>query len=252
MSGSGIYRHPVLSSWMVLILMMPGTAVAGLLDDLFEDAGKALQAGDISSVAASSRKDIEAGLKQALEKSTARAVQRIGHTNGYWKNARIRIPLPEKWQHPARLLQQAGMGSYAEDLQRRINRAAETAAPLAKPIFLDAIREMRFADVQRIWKGPDDAATAYFKTKTETRLKAAFTPLMHRELQRSGAVRSWRAFSSRYESLPLIGSYLKDDLDAYATQMALTGMFTILADEEAKIRHDPVARTTHLLKRVFK
>ncbi|MDX8408187.1 MAG: DUF4197 domain-containing protein [Mariprofundaceae bacterium] len=240
----------VLGLCAALLMAAPGQALAGLFDDLLHGAGKVLQ--EEAPLAASlSRGDIAAGLKQALEKGTTRTVKRIGHADGYWKNPRIRIPLPDKWQRPARLLAKAGMGSYAEDLQKRINRAAEIAAPLARPIFLDAIRQMRFSDVQRIWKGPDDAATRYFEDKTRSGLTAAFSPLVHKELQRSGAVRSWRRFSQRYAELPFIGGYLKDDLDAYATRMALAGMFTILADEEAKIRHDPAARTTQLLRRVF-
>lgn len=240
-----------LSVLPVLIwLMLPGAAWAGFFDDLLQGASQAIQEGGLST-ASLSQQDIIAGLKQALEKGTGRTVQQVGHTDGYWKNDRIRIPLPEKWQRPARLLKKAGLGSYADELQRRINRAAETAGPLAKPIFLDAIRHMSFADAEQIWKGSDDAATRYFKTRTEDDLTRAFTPIVHRELERSGAVRSWRRFSSQYSALPLIGGYLKDDLDEYATRMALAGMFTILAGEEAKIRHDPAARTTELLRRVF-
>ncbi len=234
----------------VLLLVQPGAAWAGFFDDLLQGAGQALQQGRLAPVNLS-QKDIVAGLKQALETGTGRTVRQVGQRNGYWRNDRVRIPLPEKWRRPARLLEKAGFGSYAEDLQRRINRAAETAAPQAKPVFLKAIRQMRFIDVRRIWKGSDDAATRYFKSKTETDLIRVFTPLVHRELERSGAVRSWRKFSGRYSRLPLIGGYLKDDLDSYATRMAIEGMFVVLADEEAKIRHDPAARTTELLRRVF-
>lgn len=235
----------------IMFLVQPGVARAGFFDDLLQGAGQALQQGSLAP-AGLSQTDIVAGLKQALETGTRRTVKQVGQRNGYWRDDRIRIPLPEKWRKPARLLERAGFGSYADELQRRMNRAAETAAPLAKPIFLKAIRGMRIADVQRIWKGPEDAATRYFKAKTETDLIRAFTPLVHRELERSGAVRSWRKFSGRYSRLPLIGGYLKDDLDNYATRMAIEGMFVALADEEAKIRHDPAARTTELLRRVFR
>ncbi len=236
---------------LLAVLTLPQTASAGFLDDLLQGAGQALEERGYG-VSGLSSSEIAQGLKQALEKGTERSVRRTGRVDGYWKNPRIRIPLPESWQRPASLLRQAGLGSYADRLQQRINRAAEKAAPLAKPIFLDAIRQMRFADVKRIWKGGDHAATDYFRNRTESRLAEAFRPVVHRELERSGAVRAWRDFSSRYASLPLIGGYLKDDLDAYATRMALSGLFTILADEEAKIRHDPAARTTELLRRVFR
>ncbi len=231
-----------------LLLAVPVPASAGMIDEWLEDT-RLLGGKHATSLSSA---ELARGLKEALEKGTQRTVRRVGRPDGYWKNARIRIPLPEAWRRPAQLLAGVGMGSYADELQRRMNRAAEAAAPLARPIFIDAIRQMRFADVRRIWKGPDDAATRYFQRKTGARLTKAFSPLVHRELQRSGAVRSWRTFSKRYEEMPLVGGYLKDDLDAYVTRMALAGLFSVLADEEARIRRDPAARTTELLRKLFR
>ncbi|HKI62764.1 MAG TPA: DUF4197 domain-containing protein [Mariprofundaceae bacterium] len=244
-------RH-VLSLWGMMVIMLPANAWGGgYFDNWLEDAGKVIQ-GNNTGAAGLSQADIMAGLKQALEHGTARTVRKVGHLDGFWKNSSIRIPLPEKLQRPALLLKKAGMGSYAEDLQLRINRAAEAAVPLAKPVFLDAIRRMSFSDAKGVWKGPDDAATRYFQNRTTAPLSDAFLPIVHKELQRSGAIRSWRKFASQYAGLPFIGGYLHDDLDAYATRMALSGIFTILAVEEKKIRHDPAARTTDLLRRVFR
>ncbi|MFQ5581619.1 MAG: DUF4197 family protein [Mariprofundaceae bacterium] len=235
--------------------IMPCTASAGFMDDvvsalnqLGDSAGKN---GDVSALSALSNKDISEGLKQALRKGTRISVDYLGHTDGFWKRPEVRIPLPDSLQTPARLLQKAGMGRYADQLHERINRAAEKAVPLAKPIFYDAIRSMSFSDVQQIWKGPDDAATRYFERKTTSKLAEVFSPMVHKELDHSGAVKSYRAFSSQYASLPLVGHYLKDDLDGYVTKQALATMFTVLAREEAKIRRDPAARTTELLRRVF-
>lgn len=235
--------------WLGLLALMTVALPTGSSASMFDDILGALSGGSGSGSLTDT--DITAGLKQALEKGTSRTVSQIGTFDGYWKNPRIRIPLPESLQRPAALLRRAGFGKYADDLELRLNRAAERAVPLAKPIFLRAIREMTFADVKEIWKGPDDAATRYFERKTTGDLTKAFTPMVHDELENSGAVHSWRNFSSKYASLPFIGGYLKDDLDAYATRMALQGMFTILAGEEAKIRHDPAARTTELLRKVF-
>ncbi|HXH72692.1 MAG TPA: DUF4197 domain-containing protein [Mariprofundaceae bacterium] len=230
----------------LLTVALPTGSSASMFDDILG----ALSGGSGGSGSLSNT-DITAGLKEALEKGTSRTVHQIGTLDGYWKNPHIRIPLPDSLQRPAAILRKAGYGKYADDLELRLNRAAETAVPLAKPIFLKAIKEMTFADVKEIWKGPDDAATRYFERKTTGDLTGAFTPLVHKELEKSGAVHSWRSFSSKYASIPFIGGYLKDDLDAYATRMALQGMFTILAGEEAKIRHDPAARTTELLRKVF-
>jgi len=232
---------------------MPAPALAGLVDDVvstFEQIGDS--AGKGASPHSISERDITEALRQTLRKGTRISVDYLGRTDGFWRRPQWRIPLPDSLQAPAKLLHQAGLGSYADALHRRINRAAEKAVPLAKPIFYDAIRAMNFADVKRIWKGPDDAATRYFERKTTTRLARAFSPVVHRELERSGAVRSYRAFSGQYASLPVVGHYLQDDLDGYVTRKALAAMFAVLAREEAKIRRDPAARTTELLKKVFR
>jgi len=232
----------------LLLAVQPGTASASMFDQIVGVLA-GIKAGGPGK--ALSEQDIVAGLKQALEKGTGRTVKRVGKFNGYWKNPKIRIPLPDSLQRPASLLRKAGLGKYADDLELRLNRAAEKAVPLAKPIFLRAIKGMTFTDVKNIWQGPDDAATRYFERKTTPDMTHTFTPLVHKELEKSGALHSWRNFASRYSSLPFVGGYLKDDLDAYATKMALKGMFSVLAGEEAKIRHDPAARTTELLRKVF-
>jgi len=231
---------------------MPAQAVAGFVDDVVSTLGQIGGGTKGFSPHSVSERDIAEALRQTLRKGTRISVDYLGRSDGFWKRPQWRIPLPDSLHTPARVLRQAGLGSYVDELHRRINRAAEKAVPLAKPIFYDAIRAMSFADVKRIWKGPDDAATRYFEHKTTARLVKAFSPVVHRELERSGAVRSYRTFSSQYASLPVVGHYLQDDLDGYVTKKALAAMFALLAREEAKIRHDPAARTTELLRRVFR
>jgi len=231
----------------MLLAAQPGIAGAGMFDEVVGVLA-GIKGGGSQSL---SDRDITAGLKEALEKGTGRTVKQSGRLDGFWKNRDIHIPLPDSLQRPASLMRKAGLGKYADDLELRINRAAEAAVPLAKPIFLNAIKGMTFRDVREIWQGPDDAATRYFERKTTPDMTRAFTPLVHKELEKSGALRSWRNFASSYSNLPFVGGYLKDDLDAYATRMTLQGMFKILAGEEAKIRHDPAARTTELLRKVF-
>jgi len=240
----------------VLLGFVPDVAFAGWMDDALSDLNSFRQGGHSKKSAFShtntlANSDIAEGLKQALRKGARISVDYLGRTDGFWKRPDMRIPFPGTLQTSARFLQKAGLGSYAEQLHKRMNRAAEQAVPLAKPVFYDAIRSMRFSDVRRILQGKDDAATRYFERKTISRLTKVFSPVVHRELNRSGAVRSYRAFSSQYASLPFVGQHLRMDMDEYVTKKALAAIFTVLAREEAKIRHDPAARTTQLLRRIF-
>jgi len=237
--------------------LVPGTVSAGWLDDALSGLSSLGQGshGNKSTFSYTNtlaNSDIAEGLKQALHKGAHISVDYLGHTDGFWKHPDMRIPLPDALRTPARFLRKAGLGSYADQLQKRMNRAAEKAVPLAKPIFYDAIHSMHFSDVRRILQGPDDAATRYFERKTVPDLTKAFSPIVHKEINRSGAIRSYRAFSSRYASLPFVGQHLKLDIDGYVTKKALTAMFTVLAREEVKIRHDPAARTTLLLRKIFR
>jgi len=241
----------------ILLGFMPSAAIAGWMDDALSglnSLGQGLHSkkSAFSHTNGLANGDIAEGLKQALRKGARISVDYLGHTDGFWDNPDVRIPLPERLRAPARLLRKAGLGSYTGQLQKRMNRAAEEAVPLAKPVFYDAIHSMRFSDVRRILQGKDDAATRYFERKTTLKLTKAFSPIVHKELNRSGAIRSYRAFSSQYASLPFVGQHLRLNIDAYVTKKALTAMFTVLAREEVKIRHDPAARTTQLLRRVFK
>jgi hypothetical protein len=241
-------RAPMLAL-AVLVALPIGASGAPWMDDVLstihKETGYAGQAG-------LSEREVAKGLRQALTKGVHRAVSELGRVNGFWHRPGVEIPLPDNLQRPAALLHRVGLGRYAEDLHERINRAAETAVPVARPIFRDAIASISFADARRILQGPDDAATRYFERNTTAQLVHAFTPLVHRELNRSGAVRSYRQFAARYAALPLVGDRIKDNLDDYVTRQTLKAMFAMLAREEADIRHHPAARTTALLRRVFR
>jgi len=232
---------------ILAIALIPAVAQAGFLDTI----KGAISDHDIPA-AGLTDSEVARGLKQALEKGTERAVNKAGRKNGYWKNRDIRIPLPGSLATAAKMLDGIGMGSLTSDLQLRMNRAAEAAVPLARPIFIDAITAMRLADVQQIWKGPDDAATRYFERKTKDKLSKSFAPMVHKELERARTIQSYQKFSSRYADIPFVGQTLNFNLDSYVTDKALDGLFSTLAKEEANIRKNPAARTTDLLKRVFK
>jgi len=247
--GTEMCRHNFVKPILILaIALTPVTVHAGFLDTL----KGAISNQGVSTTAGLTDSDVTRGLKQALEKGTERTVSKTGRRDGYWKNSDIQIPLPESLATATRLLDGIGMGALTSDLKLRMNRAAEAAAPLARPIFIDAITKMQLSDVQKIWKGPDDAATRYFKEKTKAKLSKSFAPVIHRELERVEAVKSYQKLSSQYAGIPLVGQKLNLDLDGYVTDKALDGLFFTLAKEEAEIRKNPAARTTDLLKRVFR
>ena len=195
--------------------------------------------------------DIAAGLKEALAVGTGNAVQTLSKSNGYFGDAAVKVLLPDKMQTVAEVLKKAGYQKEVDDFILSMNRAAEQAAPKARPIFEDAVRKMSFEDAQKILKGSSTAATDYFKTKTSSQLTDAFKPVVSDSMNQAGATRSYKALTDRYNSMVPFGKMETFDLDRYVTGKALDGMFLKVAQEEAKIRTNPAARTTELLKTVF-
>jgi len=195
--------------------------------------------------------DIAAGLKEALAVGAGNAVQTLSKSNGYFGDAAVKILLPEKMQTVAEVLKKAGYQKEVDDFVLSMNRAAEQAAPKARPIFEDAVRKMSFEDAQKILKGSSTAATDYFKTKTSSQLTDVFKPVVSDSMNQAGATRSYKALTDRYNSMVPFGKMDTFDLDRYVTGKALDGMFLKVGQEEAKIRTNPTARTTDLLKTVF-
>ena len=177
-------------------------------------------------------------------------VSRVGASDGYNKDPDIHIPLPESYTKAKALLSKVGMEHLFTDLELKMNRAAEAAAPRARQLFIDAITQMTLADVKKIYNGPDDAATQYFKQKMSPGLTKEMTPVVDQTLDQVGAVRSYDAMVAEYKKLPFVPD-LKGNLTSHVVQKGMDGIFFYLAKEEAAIRKDPVARTTDLLKKVF-
>ena len=194
--------------------------------------------------------EIVEGLKQALEIGTGKAVMQVSKKNGYLKNPKIKIPLPKNVQKAENFLRNIGFGSKIDEFELSMNRAAERAAPKAKSIFWDAIKKMTFSDARQILKGPDDAATQYFRRKTATRLQDEFKPIVNQAMTEVGVTQAYQALDRKIRALPFTEP-LSFDLDEYVTDKALDGLFLMLAAEEKKIRQDPAARVTDLLKKVF-
>lgn len=190
------------------------------------------------------------GLKEALEIGTANAVKIVSKVDGYYKNPQIKIPLPQTVQKAESVLRAVGYGPKIDQLSLSMNRAAERAAPKAKALFWDAVKQMTFEDARQILKGSDDAATRYFEGKTRDRLHQLFAPIVHKTMTEVGVTRTYQQLYAKVNTIPY-ADRLNLDLDAYVTGKALDGLFYMVAEEEQKIRKDPAARVTQLLKEVF-
>lgn len=219
---------------------------------IWDDAKKFLGSDDEETAAAVSLSDdqIGSGLKQALTVGTRRVVRQLGTTDGFNADPAIRIPLPDSLASVQSALGAVGMSSMFDDLELRLNRAAEVATPKAKRLFVDAIRQMTLDDVQAIYTGPDDAATQYFRGKMSDPLAAEMSPVVDESLGEVGAVQTYDAIMEQYNALPFVPP-VDSDLTGYVVNKGMDGIFYYLAKEEAAIRNDPVARTTDLLKQVF-
>ena len=230
----------VLSIWVFLT-----TFVAAGFQDFLKGAQKMLGTSDSIS-----ESEIVEGLKQALEIGTAKAVDLVSKTGGYYNNPEIKIPLPGSVQKAEKLLRGVGFGSKVDAFELSMNNAAERAAPEAKSIFLDAIKQMKIDDAKKILNGGDDEATLFFKDKTYARLQEIFEPTVKESMGEVGVTRTFQDLNAKVEKIPFADSF-NFDLDKYVTDGALNGLFQMLAEEEKKIRSDPTARVTDLLKKVF-
>lgn len=190
------------------------------------------------------------GLKEALVQGISKGTDQASKTDGFYLNKLIRIPFPPDAQRVANTLRTIGLGAQVDKFELSLNRGAEDAAKSAKPIFLSAIKSLTFRDVWGILTGEKDAATSYLKRTTTTQLTTAFKPIIQQSLDKVSATRYYTDLTTRYNKIPLV-TPVNTDLNDYATGKAIDGLFTLVAQEEANIRENPVARTTDLLKRVF-
>lgn len=190
------------------------------------------------------------GLREALRVGTGRAVEALGRADGYLGNAEVRIPVPDKVESVAKALRTIGAGHVVDEFVTSMNRAAEAAAPLAKTVFVDTVRGMTFTDAVAILRGKNHEATDYLREHAGPRLAELFQPIVANKLESVGATRDFEELVGRAEKLPFVRRPVFD-LDGYVTDEALDGLFKMIAREEEKIRKDPVARTTELLRKFF-
>lgn len=194
--------------------------------------------------------EVGAGLKEALINGISKGSDLVSQMDGYFKNPEIKIPFPPDVKKVEDRLRQIGLGGEVDKFVMTLNRGAEDAAKEAKPIFIAAIKQMTIDDAWAILKGEPDAATQYLKRTTSTQLKEKFKPVIQTSLDKVNATKYYGDIINKYNSIPLVQK-VNPDLNDYATELAMQGLFIMIAREEKNIRQDPAARTTELLKRVF-
>lgn len=196
--------------------------------------------------------DISRGLKEALTKGVSTAFKVLGKDDGFLANDRVRIPLPNSLQKLEKGLRMAGQGRAVDDFVASMNHAAEKAVPIAIDVFVDAIKKMTFDDARNIlMSGKDDSATQFFRRTSEEKLRLKFRPIVEEWTAKTGVTQSYKSMIGKAGFAAQFLGKDATDLDGYVTQKALDGLFLIVADEEKKIRKDPIGQTSALLRKVF-
>lgn len=217
------------------------------LGDLTAVAGSVLGSGASGPV---SIDEISRGLKEALAKGSDTVVKQVGQANGFSADPAIKIPLPASLQKAREVAAKVGLEGSFDDLELRLNRAAEEAAPKARDLFIGAIRSMSVEDAKGILQGPDNAATEFFRAKTGDSLQAQMRPIVDQALAKVGAVSSFNQLLSKYNAIPFAPK-VDADLTGHVVEEGSDGIFYYLAEEEKAIRENPLKRTSELLQRVF-
>ena len=208
---------------------------------------QATRSGDVASLSPS---NAAAGLKEALSKGISTAISETGRPGGYENNPLIRIGMPDKLRTMERGLRAVGMGSQIDGFEHSMNAAAEQAAPAAKSIFLEALRSMSFEDARGIVTGGNTAGTEYFQRTSAEKVSDAFRPIIQKAMNGTGVSEKFAALTASAPKLPF-GKSPGFDINAYVLEKSVDGLFTVMGQEETKIRQNPAAQTTSLLKTVF-
>jgi hypothetical protein len=202
---------------------------------------------DLSSLTASESAE---GLKAALTQAAGVAVSQLGRADGFMGNPQVRIPLPGKLQKASKTARKLGLGKQIDALELAMNRAAEAAVPEARELFVESIRQMSVKDALGIIRGPENAATEYFRQSMSARLTEKFQPIVSKATADAQLASQYKSVASKASALGLIDSS-DASLDTYVTRKALDGLFLVMAKEEAAIRKNPMAQASSLLRRVF-
>ena len=259
-------RHGLLGLALAVATLPVIAAGSGQFKDLLNKAKSSMHGSNSSLGSNLPDSDIASGLKEALAKGTTNAINSLGRDGGFWNNSMVRIPLPGKLEQAGKLAKQLGQGAKVDAFEQSMNRAAEKAVPQVAQIFGDAIRKMTLSDARGILTGGDHAATDFFRRVAGDALTARIHPIVANATDSVGVTQKYKAFTSgsgggalggALGSLGSLGGLKSNkggsalDLDDYVTAKTLDGLFTEIGDQEQSIRHNPGARTTDLLKKVF-
>lgn len=210
--------------------------------------------GVLGSLGGLSQADAATGIRAALDNGVGNAISNVGVVDGFLGNSLVRIPLPKVMQDIQSFLKPLGADGLLVEMQTQLNRGAEKAAPIAKDIFLGAIRDMTIPDAINIVRGPDNAATQFLSDRTRPKLAELFTPIMENAMNQTGALRLVDQISGNLGSTPFapqLGSNARTDLISHGVDYGLKGVFYYIAEEEKAIRANPAKRTSEILRRVF-
>ena len=246
----------IIAKTLLAIVLITGISVntgAQTLRDYVNSADNAIKGGKNknSKSGALSQSDIAAGLKEALRVGAKNATDKVSRVNGFFGNALIKVLMPPEAKKVENTLREIGLGSQVDDAILSMNRAAEDASSKALQIFINAITSMSIQDGLSILNGGNNAATNYLKAKTTSSLTAAFRPVIQQSLDKVNATKYWAIVFNTYNKLPTTFNKVNPDLVGYVTERALNGVFVYIADEETRIRMNPAARVSDLLKKVF-
>lgn len=198
-----------------------------------------------------STQNVTTAIKQALDQGVGSAVNLLGHDGGFDPRSLYHIPLPEQFDKPASLLRQFGMGNKVDEFETRLNSAARLAVQQATPIFTQAVKDMTVSDALNIMKGADNAATVYFRGKTEASLRNKFSPIINQATDETGLTRYYKSLSATVNTLSPTFKNATPDIDNYVLDSAMNALFSRIAVEEQQIRKDPVKRTTEVMQSVY-
>jgi hypothetical protein len=238
-------------SMVAVIAVSIPTADAGWTDYLDRLKSTVSQTETVTSSTELTNSEMITALKEALDKGTRFAVDNLGREGGFLDNSQVRIPMPESLSWVEKSLKSLGQDQLADEFVTTMNRAAEQAVPKAAAIFGEAIRSMSMEDAKAILSGPDDAATSYFRTHTEAALSEKMRPIVTQATEKAGVTSIYKRMMENTGGLSSFISSDAKDVDGYVTSKTLDGLFFMVAEEEKKIRENPLARSTDLMKKVF-
>ena len=230
---------------ILVLLLATGACSSTQVNQAIDEASKTLESGSVPTSA-----EVGEGLKEALIKGISAGTSQVSQTDGYFKNLAIKIPFPPELKKVEQKLRQLGFGNEVDNFVMTMNRGAEDAAKEVKPIFVNAIRSMTIDDAWGILKGSHDAATQYLKRTTSLQIKEKFKPVIQNSLDKVSATKYYGDLVNTYNRIPFVEK-VNPDLNEYATDLAMQGLFVTIANEEKKIRDNQLERTTDLLKKVF-